>query len=106
MRTKPAHPVQEDFDFLILLHIILLIRYTEETFVKVVFCFCNFEVFSFILVLKISVIALLTNQLALVFVAFSVSCLGLLCHFLSPVVLVVSLYLILFSLLASCILYT
>ncbi len=36
---------------------------------------------------------------------FSVPCLGLLCHFLSPVVFVVSLYLILFSLLASCILY-
>ncbi len=37
-------------------------------------------------------IALLTNQLFLVFVAFSVPCLGLLCHFLSPVVFVVSLY--------------
>ncbi len=36
-------------------------------------------------------IALLTNQLFLVFVVFSVPCLGLLCHFLSPVVLVVSL---------------
>ncbi len=51
MRPKPAHPVQEDFDFLILLNIILFIRYTEETFLKdIVFCFCNFEVFSFILV--------------------------------------------------------
>ncbi len=48
-------------------------------------------------------IALLTNQLFLVFVAFSVPCPGLLCHFLSPVVFVVSLYLILFSLLVSCI---
>ncbi len=46
-------------------------------------------------------LALLTNQLFLVFVVFSVSC--HLCHFLSPVVLVVSLYLILFSLLATCI---
>ncbi len=43
-----------------------------------------------------------TNQLFLVFVAFSVPCPGLLCHFLSPVVFVVSFYLILFSLLASC----
>ncbi len=34
---------------------------------------------------------------------FSVPCLGLLFHFLSPVVFVVSLYLILFSLLASCV---
>ncbi len=51
MRPKPAHPVQEDFDFLILLNIILFIHYTEETFLKdTVFCFCNFEVFSFILV--------------------------------------------------------
>ncbi len=47
-------------------------------------------------------IALLTNQLFLVCVASSVPCLGLLCHFLSPVVFVVSLYLILFSLLAYC----
>ncbi len=52
---------------------------------------------------KISVIALLTNHLFLVFVVFSVPCLGRLCHFLSPVVFVVSLYLILFSLLASCV---
>ncbi len=28
MRLKPAHPVQEDFDFFILLNIILFIRYT------------------------------------------------------------------------------
>ncbi len=52
-RPKPAHPVQEDFDFLILLNIILFIRYTEETFLKdIVLCFyhCNFELFSFILV--------------------------------------------------------
>ncbi len=48
-------------------------------------------------------IALLTNQLFLVFVAFSVPCPGLLCHFLSPVVFIVSLYLILISLFASCI---
>ncbi len=40
MRPKPAHPVQEDFDFLILLNIILFIRYTEETFLKdIVFLF-------------------------------------------------------------------
>ncbi len=39
MRPKPAHPVQEDFDFLILLNIILFIRHTEETFLKdIVFC--------------------------------------------------------------------
>ncbi len=102
MRLKPAHPVQEDFDFFILLNIILFIRYTEETVLKyVVVCFCNFEVFSLVWFQKISMIALLTNQLFLVFVAFSVSCLGLLCHFLSPVVLVVSLFLILFSLLVS-----
>ncbi len=30
-RPKPTHPVQEGFDFLILLNIILFIRYTEET---------------------------------------------------------------------------
>ncbi len=48
-------------------------------------------------------IALLTNQFFLVFVAFSVPCPGILSHFLSPVVFVVSLYLILVSLLASCI---
>ncbi len=52
---------------------------------------------------KISVIALLSNQLFLVVNAFPVPCPGPLCHFLSPVVFVVSLYLILFSLLASCI---
>ncbi len=34
MRPKPAHPVQEGFDFLILLNIILSICYTEETFLK------------------------------------------------------------------------
>ncbi len=59
--------------------------------------------FSFIFGFRKCVIALLTNQLFLVFVAFSVPCPGLLCHYLSPVVFVVSLYLILFSLLASCI---
>ncbi len=36
MRLKPAHPVQEDFDFLILPNIILFILYTEETFLKVI----------------------------------------------------------------------
>ncbi len=40
MRLKTAHPVQERFDFLILLNIILSIRYTEETFLKdIVFFF-------------------------------------------------------------------
>ncbi len=48
MRLKPAHPVQEDFDFFILLNIILFIRYTVLK--DVVLCFCNFEVFSFSLV--------------------------------------------------------
>ncbi len=38
MRPKPAHPVQEDFDF----NLIFLI----------LFIYCNFEVFSFILVLE------------------------------------------------------
>ncbi len=47
-------------------------------------------------------ITFLSNQLFLVFVAFSVPCLGLLCNFLSPVVFVVSLYIILFSFLALC----
>ncbi len=43
MRPKPAHPVQEDFDFLILLNNILFIRYTEETFLKdIVFLFVLF----------------------------------------------------------------
>ncbi len=42
MRPKPAHQVQ-DFDFLILLNIILFIRYTEETFLKdIVFLFLQF----------------------------------------------------------------
>ncbi len=36
MRPKPTHPVQEDFDFLILLNIILYILYTAETFLKVI----------------------------------------------------------------------
>ncbi len=86
-------------DFLIVLNIIYL-SVTLETFLRdIVFRFCSFEVF------KISSIALLSNQLFLVFVVFSVPCLGLLCHFLSFVVLVVSLYLILFSLLSSGILY-
>ncbi len=45
MRPKPAHPVQEDFDFLILLNIILFILYTEDTFLKVI-------VFLFVLFLQ------------------------------------------------------
>ncbi len=50
--------------------IILFFLYTAETFLKVVFAILRCSVlFSF---LKISVIALLTNQLFLVFVAFSV----------------------------------
>ncbi len=49
--AETAHPVQEDYGFLFLLNIILFILYTEETFLKdIVFLFCNFEVFSFILV--------------------------------------------------------
>ncbi len=36
MRPKPAHPEQEDFDFLILLNIISFILYTAETFLKVI----------------------------------------------------------------------
>ncbi len=87
-------------DFLIVFNIIYL-SVTLETFLRdIVFRFCSFEVLR-----KISSIALLSNQLFLVFVVFSVPCLGLLCHFLSFVVLVVSLYLILFSLLSSGILY-
>ncbi len=55
-KLKPAHPVQEDFEFLILINIVLFILYTSETFLKVIvffgsFCFCNFEVFRCILVL-------------------------------------------------------
>ncbi len=79
---------------LILLNIIVFIFYTAETFLKVIVLFW-FQ--------KIGVIALLSNQLFLVVNAFPVPCPGPLCHFLSPVVFVVSLYLILFSLLASCI---
>ncbi len=56
MRPKPAHPVQEDFDFLIWLNMILFILYTAETLLEVIvfslLCFCNFEVFGFILVLE------------------------------------------------------
>ncbi len=99
MRTW--HPVQEDF--LIVLNIIYL-SVTLETFLKdIVFAVLRCSVLFWFQ--KISSIALLSNQLFLVFVVFSVPCLGLLCHFLSFVVLVVSLYLILFSLLSSGILY-
>ncbi len=43
MRPKPAHPVQEDFDFFILLNIILCILYTAEIFLKfIVFLFVQF----------------------------------------------------------------
>ncbi len=108
MRPKPAHPVQEDVDFLILLNIISFILYTAETFLKVIvflfcFSFCNFEVLSFILVLENKCDCSPNKSALSCFVAFSVPCPGLLCHFLSPVVFVVSLYLILFSLLASCV---
>ncbi len=41
MRPKPAHPVQEDFDFLILLNI-LFILYTAETRFKGYCIFCLF----------------------------------------------------------------
>ncbi len=90
-----THPVQEDFDFLLLLNIILSIHYTEETFLKDIVCFflfffCNFDVFSYILVLQDkrdcsphkSTVSCLCYM-------FSVPCPGLLCHFLSPVVFVV-----------------
>ncbi len=40
MRPKPAHPVQEGFDFLIVLNIILFIHYAEETFLKDIVFFC------------------------------------------------------------------
>ncbi len=36
MRPKPAHPVQEDFDFLIWLNMILFILYTAETLLEVI----------------------------------------------------------------------
>ncbi len=108
MRPKPAHPVQEDVDFLILLNVISFILYTAETFLKVIvflfcFSFCNFEVLSFILVLENKCDCSPHKSALSCFVAFSVPCPGLLYHFLSPVVFVVSLYLILFSLLASCV---
>ncbi len=80
MRPEPAHPVQEDFDFVILFNIILFILYTAGTFLKVIIFvfFSNFEVLHFL-------------------------CLVLdFCHFLSPMMFVVSMYLILISLLASC----
>ncbi len=43
-KEADAHPMQEDFDFLISLNIILFILYTAETFLKVnVFlCCCCF----------------------------------------------------------------
>ncbi len=90
MRLKPAHPVQ-DFDFLIIIFLNVFIA-------------CNFEVLSFVLVLEnkrdCSPHKLTLSCLCYM---FSVPSLRLLCHFLSPVVFVVSLYLILFTLLASCI---
>ncbi len=59
--------------------------------------------FSFILVLENKCDCSHKSALSCLCYMFSVPCLGLLCHFLSPMVLVVSLYLLLFSLLASCI---
>ncbi len=68
------------------------------------FFYCNFEVFSFILVLENKRDCSPHKEaISCLCYMFSVPCLRLLCHFLSPVVFVVSLYLILFSLLASCI---
>ncbi len=73
-----THPVQEDFDFLILLNIILSIHYTEETFLKDIVFFLFFLFFFAILMYsaifwfyKINVIALLTNQPFLVCVTCS-----------------------------------
>ncbi len=42
MWPKPAHPVQEDFDFLILLNIILFVHDSEETFFNDSFLFLQF----------------------------------------------------------------
>ncbi len=96
--AETAHPVQEDFDFLILLSIILFILYTAETFFEGYCFFC----FSFILVLEnkcdCSPHKSALSCFGCIFLPFP----GLLCHFLSPVVFVISLYFILFSLLASC----
>ncbi len=93
MRPKPAHAVQQDFDFLIIIFKILFIY---------LFLACNFEVLSFILVLDSKRdCSPHKSTLSCLCYMFSVPC--LLCHFLSPMVVVVSLYLILFSLLASCI---
>ncbi len=70
--AKPAHPVQEDFDFWILLRIILFIRYTEDTFLKdIVFVFAILRCSVLFWFQKVSVISLLTNHLFLVFVASS-----------------------------------
>ncbi len=53
-KEADAHPMQEDFDFLISLNIILFILYTAETFLKVnVFlCCCCF----FVVILRCSVL--------------------------------------------------
>ncbi len=98
MSLKPAHPVQEDFDF--------LIKHFNFIFFIFLYLFiylfiCNFEVFRFILVLENNVTALLTNQLFLLllhvlyalswtFMSLPVSC-GVCSQFVSYLVKLVSL---------------
>ncbi len=74
MRPTPAHPVQEDFDFLILFIIIIII----------IIYFCNFELFSIILVLenkrdcsphKSAFLVCVTCSLCLVLDVYVTSCL-------------------------------
>ncbi len=52
------------------------------------------RILFFVILRCSSFLGYIKYQLFLVFVAFSVPCLGLLCHFRSPVVFVVSLYLV------------
>ncbi len=67
-------------DFFILLHCILFILYTAETFLKVIFC-CNFEVFYFgVIYFGEHKCDCSPHKSALsCFGAFSVPCPGLLC---------------------------
>ncbi len=100
--AKTSTSSARDFDFLILLNIILLSFILQRPFEGYCFLFilfCKFEVFSFILVLENKCNCSPHKSALSCFVAFSLPCPGLLCHFLS----LWCLYLILFSMLASCI---
>ncbi len=88
MRPKPAHPV----DFLILFFHFYLFYYCFKLF--------YYYYYYYLAILRCSVLdnkrdySPHKSALSCLCYMFSVPCLGLLCHFLSPVVFVVSLYLL------------